>query len=169
MLRRLWAAKSLANRKAKGVSPVICPNEHGTMEIVRLAAENTFRGMVIRYDTEFWACDVCGLEVEDLRLAAENQRALSDAYRIAADLLTGGEIVEERKRLGWSQDKLARVVNVGVASVKRWERGQVQTPVWTGRFDRYLMACRTTAISRRETDCFLWDGSNWCSRALESY
>jgi len=129
MLRRLWAAKSLANRKAKGVSPVICPNEHGTMEIVRRASKNTFRGMVIRYDTEFWACDVCGLEVEVLRLAAENQRALSDGYRIAADLLPGREIVEERKRLGWSQDKLARAVNVGVASVKRGERGQIQTPV----------------------------------------
>lgn len=106
---------------------MICPNEHGTMKIVRRPAKNTFRGMVVRYDAEFWACDVCGLEVEDLRLAAENQRALSDAHRIAAGLLTGRKIVEERRRLGWSQDKLARAVNVGVASVKRWERGQIQT------------------------------------------
>ena len=113
-----------------------CPTEHGAMKIDRRAAENTFRWMVVRYDAEFWACDVCGLEVEVLRLAAENQRALSDGYRIAADLLPGREIVEERKRLGWSQDELAKAIKVGVASVKRWERGQIQTPV----MDRALRA-----------------------------
>lgn len=108
---------------------MICPNEHGTMKIDRRAVETSFRGKAVRYDAEFWVCNVCGLEVEDLLLAAENQRALSDAYRIAAGLLTGREIVKKRKRLEWSQDDLARAINVGVASVKRWERGQIQTPV----------------------------------------
>lgn len=109
-----------------------CPNEHGEMEKTRRIEEATFRGVVVRYEVELWTCSTCGIEVEDLPLAADNQRSLSEAYRQAAGLLTGKEIAAERKRLGWSQEDLARAINVGIASVKRWERGQIQTPVMDG-------------------------------------
>lgn len=106
-----------------------CPNEHGEMKKIRRIEETTFRGLAVRYEIELWKCAICDIEVEDLHLAADNQRALSEAYRKAAGLLTGKEMVEGRKRLGWSQEELAKTINVGVVSVKRWERGQIQTPV----------------------------------------
>lgn len=109
-----------------------CPNEHGEMKKIRRTEETTFRGRDVRYEIETWACETCGLEAEDTSLAGENQRALSEAYRKAAGLLTSADIVEGRKERGWSQEELARAVNVGVASVKRWERGQIQTPVMDG-------------------------------------
>jgi len=134
-----------------------CPNEHGDMMKVKRVEETTFRGMAVRYDVELFACAACGIEVEDLGLAAENQRALSAAYRKAAGLLTGEEIAEGRKHLGWSQEELARAINVKVASVKRWERGQIQTPV----MDRALRG----AFSGRITECDPYTGNRPLSLA----
>ncbi|MDX9785829.1 MAG: DUF4065 domain-containing protein [Desulfobacterales bacterium] len=104
-----------------------CPNEHGKMVIKAMKKEVTFRDKRIEYDAEHYVCPVCGTEVDDLVLAAENQKRISDAYRKAVNLLTGQEIVIGRKKLKWSQARLAEAMSVGIASVKRWETGQIQT------------------------------------------
>lgn len=104
-----------------------CPNEHGEMNLGRKLETITFRGKEFQVEMEHYVCDACGVTVDDLTLAARNQKALSEAYRKAAGLLTGEEIVEGRSRNGWTQDDLARKINVGIASVKRWEGGQIQT------------------------------------------
>lgn len=50
------------------------------------------------------------------------------AYQEKHNLLTAAQIKAKRKGLGWSQQELADRANVGIASIKRWERGrQVQT------------------------------------------
>lgn len=41
-------------------------------------------------------------------------------------LKNGDDIRTERKRLGLSMEKLARLADVGLVSVSRWERGIVQ-------------------------------------------
>jgi putative zinc finger/helix-turn-helix YgiT family protein len=105
-----------------------CPNEHGNMEIRKARKTVTFRGTNIQYPAEHYYCPVCGIEVDDLELASVNQKAIAEAYRKAQRLLTGKEIVEARKELGWTQDQLAKFLNVGIASIKRWETGQIQTP-----------------------------------------
>jgi len=128
-----------------------CPNEHGEMNKIRRIEETTFRGLAVRYEVESWTCADCGIEVDDLHLAAANQRALSEAYRKAAGLLTGKEIVDSRKRLGWSQEELANNINVGVVSVKRWERGQIQTPV----MDQALRG----ALLGKRVDCDPYSGN----------
>jgi putative zinc finger/helix-turn-helix YgiT family protein len=87
----------------------------------------TFRGRPIEFTAEHFVCERCGLEADDVSLAAANQKRISDAYRNAEGLLTGAEIVEGRKKRGWSQEYLANAMNVGIASVKRWETGQIQT------------------------------------------
>lgn len=104
-----------------------CPNEHGKMILKTKPKEVTFRNKRIKYPAKHYVCPKCGIEVDDIALAAENQRKISDAYRKAANLLTGDEIVRGRKKLKWSQDQLAKAMNVGIASVKRWETGQIQT------------------------------------------
>lgn len=104
-----------------------CPNEHGKMVIKAMKKEVTFRDKRIEFDAEHYICPICGLEVDDLALATENQKRIADAYRKAVNLLTGQEIVNGRKKLKWSQARLAEAMNVGIASVKRWETGQIQT------------------------------------------
>ena len=104
-----------------------CPNDHGRMVLKAKTKELTFRNKRIKYPARHYVCPKCGIEADDISLAAENQKKISNAYRKAANLLTGEEIVKGRKKLKWSQDQLARAMNVGIASVKRWETGQIQT------------------------------------------
>jgi putative zinc finger/helix-turn-helix YgiT family protein len=104
-----------------------CPNRHGRMVVKRMVKEVTFRGMRLKLPLQHFVCPECGIEADDLNLAAANQKALSDAYRKAVGLLTGKQIVAGRKKLTWTQEDLANAANVGIASIKRWETGQIQT------------------------------------------
>jgi putative zinc finger/helix-turn-helix YgiT family protein len=97
------------------------------MRVKTATRELTFRGKRVKFRAQHYVCPVCGIEADDLGLAAENQKALSEAYRATARLLTGEQIIEGRKKLGWTQEDLARAANVGIASIKRWETGQIQT------------------------------------------
>lgn len=104
-----------------------CPNNHGRMTLKTMAREALFRGEKVKYRAQHFVCPECGIEADDLDLAAANQKALSDAYRSAAKLLTGEQIAKGRKERHWNQEDLAKAANVGIASVKRWETGQIQT------------------------------------------
>jgi transcriptional regulator with XRE-family HTH domain len=53
--------------------------------------------------------------------------AISDAYRQKVGLTTGEEIRNQREKLGWSQNELAKNAGIGIASIKRWENGIIQT------------------------------------------
>lgn len=115
-----------------------CPNEHGRMILTTAPRMVTFRKRRIEYPAKHYVCPECGISVDDIALAAENQRNISDAFRKASGLLTGDEIVAGRKGLKWTQEKLAKAMNVGVASVKRWETGQIQTKVMDKMLRRVL-------------------------------
>jgi putative zinc finger/helix-turn-helix YgiT family protein len=97
------------------------------MKRERASKSLVFRGTEIQVGFERYVCPACATQVEDPAMAAVNQRAIADEYRKASHLLTSGEIAEGRRRLGISQEELARRANVGVASVKRWEAGLIQT------------------------------------------
>lgn len=72
-------------------------------------------------------CAQCGFATIDNDQSGEFTKAVSDAYRADHGFLTGAEIKERRHRLGMTQPEFAVYLgNVGVASVKRWEHGQVQ-------------------------------------------
>jgi putative zinc finger/helix-turn-helix YgiT family protein len=72
-------------------------------------------------------CDSCGYQTIDNRQSGEFTKAVSDAYRRAHGLLTGVDIRERRAEwLEMSQQEFADYLGVGVASVKRWELGQIQ-------------------------------------------
>jgi putative zinc finger/helix-turn-helix YgiT family protein len=106
-----------------------CPNNHVPMRLVDMRRELSFRGKQVKVRVKHYVCPVCALEADDLRLATENQNALSEAYRASVKLLTGEQMIKGRKKRSWTQEDLARAANVGVASVKRWETGQIQTKV----------------------------------------
>jgi len=42
--------------------------------------------------------------------------------------MTGKEFLRERKSLGWTQGKVAKVMGCAVRSVRRWETGEVRVP-----------------------------------------
>ena len=54
------------------------------------------------------------------------RRAASDKYRETRNLLTSKEIIQYRERLGMSQLSFANYLNVGEASIKRWETYFIQ-------------------------------------------
>jgi putative zinc finger/helix-turn-helix YgiT family protein len=124
-----------------------CPNNHGKMELKRLAKEVTFRGRLVKYRPGHFVCPSCGLVADDWKLAASNQKALSDAFRRMVGLLSGEEIVEGRKKLDWNQEQLAKAANVGIASVKRWEGGLIQTK----SMDAILRSVLTEKEARKDS------------------
>jgi putative zinc finger/helix-turn-helix YgiT family protein len=67
-------------------------------------------------------CHHVAIEGEDM---PEYMRRLADAYRRAHDLYTSDEIRAIRGRI--NQQRFADGLGVGVASVKRWELGLVQS------------------------------------------
>jgi len=104
-----------------------CPNGHGNMVVRKTKKGLAFRGVKITVPVKQYVCTVCGVEASTIEQTASLQRAISDAYRKAANLLTGEEIVEKRKRLKLTQEALAKRMNVGIASIKRWEGGTIQS------------------------------------------
>lgn len=106
---------------------VNCPNDHGEMALRRIAKETTFKGKNINYEFETYVCDKCGVNIGTIEQTAAAQNAIADAYRKIIGLLTGEEIKEKRAENGWSQKELAKMAGVGIASIKRWENGIIQT------------------------------------------
>ena len=55
-------------------------------------------------------------------------RAASDMYRRGHDLLTTKEIDQLRRDLGMTWTQFAEYTRIGVATLKRWMGGEIQTP-----------------------------------------
>ena len=104
-----------------------CPNGHGKMSSKKIDKTMNFRGVDINFQVEHHVCPVCGIEAGDIDQTATTQKAISDAYRQKVNLLTGNEIREGRSKLKLSQEALAKRMNVGIASIKRWEGGLIQS------------------------------------------
>lgn len=71
-------------------------------------------------------CEKCGYETIRGSDMPEYMRAAADVYRRRYGLLTSDEIRLRRGCLGYSQEEFAAYLEVGPASIKRWEMGQVQ-------------------------------------------
>ena len=87
-------------------------------------------------------CGNCGYKAVEKSQMGEFVLRVSDAYRAAHGLLTSAEIKGRRATLGMSQEQFAEHVGVGVASIKRWELGQVQDEALNS-----LMVLRTDACA----------------------
>jgi putative zinc finger/helix-turn-helix YgiT family protein len=104
-----------------------CPNNHGPMLLKKVEKNMIFRDENITFQVESFVCEKCELEVATIEQTAAVQNAISDAYRRKVGLLTGADIREQREKLNLSQKNLAKRAGVGIASIKRWENGIIQT------------------------------------------
>jgi putative zinc finger/helix-turn-helix YgiT family protein len=71
-------------------------------------------------------CPGCGHATIHGSQMAEFMRLSADVYRRRNGLLTSDQIRTLRRNLRMSQDQFASHLGVGVASIKRWELGQIQ-------------------------------------------
>jgi len=104
-----------------------CPLGHTQIGVKKVEQEVRFRDVDIKVSAEMHECRECGYEFATVEQTAAMQRAIADAYRHSQGLLTGEQIRAGRKKLGLSQKDLAAKMNVGIASIKRWEGGLIQS------------------------------------------
>ena len=99
----------------------------GTMVNSKVSLKGVRNGEEFTVSVPGLSCTSCGYQTIDNQQSGEFTKAVSDAYKRAHSLLTGAEIKERRSGwLGMSQQEFAAYLGVGVASVKRWESGQIQ-------------------------------------------
>jgi putative zinc finger/helix-turn-helix YgiT family protein len=104
-----------------------CPHGHDKMKLRKITKTVSFRGMDIPCQVESYLCPECGLEAGTVHSTAAIQQELAEAFRKRTGLLTGEEIKSLRKKKGLTQQELADRLKIGVASIKRWETGLIQS------------------------------------------
>ncbi|MDO9583505.1 MAG: helix-turn-helix domain-containing protein [Desulfomicrobium sp.] len=104
-----------------------CPGCDGRVKQVEVEEHALFRGVEVAYTATLHQCAECGLELAGIEEAAIMQERLADAYRKAVGLLGSEDIRRLRQEKGLSQQGLADALDVGVASIKRWETGVIQS------------------------------------------
>jgi putative zinc finger/helix-turn-helix YgiT family protein len=105
----------------------ICPKCNGRMMLRQIHKTISFKGEKLDIQFEEYVCENCQLHVGTVEQTAVIQNLIADAYRKKVGLLTGQELREKREELGISQKELAKRACVGIASIKRWEKGIIQT------------------------------------------
>ena len=84
------------------------------------------KGVEVDVVVEAFVCDDCGSPLMNSAMMNELRKAAADQYRIDRGLLTSAQIRSYREAIGMSQAGFARYLNVGEASIKRWETYYVQ-------------------------------------------
>ncbi len=134
-----------------------CPVCDKEMELTKMDKKMVFREVEINYKDHVYVCVNCGMEVGTIEQAAQTQKIISNAYRKAVGLLTGGEIRDNRKKFNLSQKALADRMTVGIASIKRWEGGVIQsksmdkalrTALWNSERENNYTGNRKFSIAR---------------------
>ena len=89
--------------------------------------ETELRGERVSVTLEAPQCPNCGRVVMLGKDTRTYYRAVSDAYRSKVGLLTTSELDNLRRGLNMKWPDFARYVFVGIATLKRWRRGEIQT------------------------------------------
>lgn len=103
---------------------VNCHNEKLKEKNLRFTPE--IKGEEVEVIAQTFVCTKCDMPMMDAEQMNVLRRAAADAYRKKHNLLTSEEIIKFRNILGMSQIAFANYLNVGEASIKRWETYYVQ-------------------------------------------
>jgi len=98
----------------------------GTLERKTVSLTGTVRGESFAVNSEALVCSNCSFTTVLTDTMGEFGLRLADAYREKHHLLTSSEIKDRRANLKMTQHQFANYLGVGVASVRRWELGQIQ-------------------------------------------
>lgn len=101
-----------------------CSNEKFEIERARFTPE--IKNQLMEVEVPCFVCKECGATLMDSSQMNALRRAAADRYRELNQLLTSVQIVKYREGLGMSQAAFARYLNVGEASIKRWETYFIQ-------------------------------------------
>lgn len=96
-----------------------------------------FRGETLRVCTPVMRCAACGWETLGPGQVDKLRVATADAYRRRRGLLASTEIRAIRESAGLGQRAFAAALDVGEASIPRWESWQVQEAVYDERIRRF--------------------------------
>lgn len=85
------------------------------------------RGVTVEVDIEHLVCPKCGNSIGWAPLVDKGFDRLYRAYREKVGMMQPEDIVAMRKRYGFSQRVFAAILDIGVASLQRYERGYLST------------------------------------------
>jgi len=91
---------------------------------IRFSSE--IKGETVDIIVPTFVCKACHNQVMDTKQMNIYRRAVADEYRKKHGLLTSQEIANYRTELNMNQTEFARYLNVGDASIKRWETYYIQ-------------------------------------------
>jgi len=130
------------------MTPLSCPKGHGPMGTKKTKKKMTFKGVDLAIEADAYVCDTCGFEAGTIESTGAVQRAIAEVYRRNTGLLTSEEIKRLRKAKGLTQQRLADLMRVGIASIKRWETGVVQSKSMDHALRSHLQAgCEGADVS----------------------
>lgn len=101
-----------------------CDSKELEIKNTRLSSE--IKGESVDVIIPCYVCKACHNPLMDTKQMNEYRRAVADAYRKKHALLTAQQIIDYRSKLNMNQSEFARYLNVGEASVKRWETYYIQ-------------------------------------------
>ncbi|MDN5332728.1 MAG: hypothetical protein PWP45_1953 [Tepidanaerobacteraceae bacterium] len=100
----------------------VCGIERDT-EVIEKEEVSNIRGDEIRTISRIRICSVCKEELFDEDLDEENIKRAYNLYRERHGILSPEEIKSIRERYGLSQRAFAKLLNIGEASIARYETG----------------------------------------------
>jgi putative zinc finger/helix-turn-helix YgiT family protein len=116
-----------------------CPKGHGVMEQKQIERTIPFKGIEVNIIEEAYVCPVCKLSAGTIASAAKIQQTIADAYKKQTGFLSGEDIKALRNAKGLTQADLAGLTGFGIASIKRWETGSVQSKSMDQVLRQYLI------------------------------
>lgn len=88
--------------------------------------EGEVRGVRVGVTVVAPSCGECGHVAMIGRVIRDYHRATADAYRVTQGLLTTNDLERLRASLGMNRVQFAEFVFIGIATLKRWLRGEIQ-------------------------------------------
>lgn len=127
---------------------LLCPEcwEDVDAEYVVRHESVDIRGVTVEADIEHLICPQCGDSIGWAPLVDEGFDKLYRAYQEKMGLMLPEQIVALRKKYGFSQRVFAAILNIGVASLQRYEHGCLATDshaqlLNNARDPRFLRRC----------------------------
>lgn len=125
---------------------VKCGSEMKSEAMLNLEAE--VRGEKIPVKVNASQCSGCGRVVLSARARKAYHRAASDGYRAKHNLLTISELNGLRCNLAMTWTEFSDRVGVGIATLKRWLAGEIQSPT----YDEHVRLKADPEYARRKAD-----------------